>query len=165
MPIDSDKSSEADILRLKIYRNTIIAHADACCISSKEFDQIWKNICNIFERLGGALFKIEAENMLSEPLTQDEETYLRQLIEWQSHDNDVKEICHEMWDEMWSGFQNLDHKIQVGFQNLDGKLEQVLQILQPKQEISSTGMLNAGLHDAIRRAQLLLNSLIHKLLL
>ena len=66
MPSDNDKSVEADILRLKIYRNTIVAHAKVCDIADDEFEQVSKHIIAIFERLGGAEWKEKAENMAKE---------------------------------------------------------------------------------------------------
>ena len=96
MPIDSDKTVEADILRLKIYRNAVIAHAETCSIPSDEFEQVSQNIITIFERRGGEPWKLKAERMLKEALTQSENAYLMELKDWHQHETDTKEICKQL---------------------------------------------------------------------
>ena len=76
MPIGSDESLEADILRLKIYRNTIFAHAESCCVSDTDFKKVSKDVCAMFERRGGTQWKQQAETMLHETLTECESSYL-----------------------------------------------------------------------------------------
>ena len=96
MPIDSDKSVEADILRLKIYRNEVIAHAETCSIPSDKFEQVSQDIITIFERRGGEPWKLKAERMLKEALTQSENAYLTELKDWYQHETDIKEICKQL---------------------------------------------------------------------
>ena len=132
MPISSDQSLEADILRLKIYRNTIFAHAEACCISENDFDQVSKGMCEIFERRGGLPWKWIAETMLNEELTECETAYLNKLKEWHSHDAEVKEIFQELNNK-------LDIKVNQIIDTVEDKVGQVEekmdQMLQNKQEI------------------------------
>ena len=96
MPADSDESLEADILRLKIFRNNVFAHATFCCISEADFNQISKDICDIFERLDGLNWRLKAERMLGEALTGSENVYLKRLNEWHSLDADMKEIYQQL---------------------------------------------------------------------
>ena len=133
MPVDSDKSLAADILRLKIYRNTVFAHAEACCISKDDFEQISNNICVIFERRGGTFWKLKAETMLKEPLTQCESAYMNQLKEWQNHDTDVKEICQELA----SNVKKQGEKIELIKEQLDQILKQNQEVRETNAEVSS----------------------------
>ena len=96
MPVDSDRSLAADVLRLKIYRNTVFAHAETCRISKDEFDQVSKKVLEIFVRQGGLPWKQIAETMLNEALTESESAYADELREWHNYDADVKQIYQEL---------------------------------------------------------------------
>ena len=136
MPIDSDKSLEADILQLKIYR--VFSHAEACCISASDFNQISKNIRSIFVRLGGSPWKLKAETMLGEPLTQCENTYLKQLKEWHNDDTDMKEIYQELHcktGQVLRLFAKQDGKIDQVLHQAEKTDNKVDQMLQQKQEM------------------------------
>ena len=132
MPLSSDQSLEADIMRLKIYRNTLFAHAEACCMSANDFDLVSKDMCEIFERRGGLPWKRIAETMLNEELTECETAYLNKLKEWHSHDAEVTEVFQELNNK-------LDSKVNQIIDTVEDKVgqveEKVDQMLQNKQEI------------------------------
>ena len=135
MPIDSDHSLEADILRLKIYRNSVFAHANTCCIPAADFDHVSRNVCTIFERRGGPVWKLKAERMLSEALTQHESVYLKQLTEWQTHDADVKEICQQLDNKAVYGLR-LSEQVVHQTKKAEEKMDELSDlVLQCKQEI------------------------------
>ena len=119
VPDSSDKSLEADIVRLNIYQYTIFAHAVTCSISGENFKQLSEQICEIFERRGGSSWKWIAKTMLDEELTECETTaYLNRLKEWYILDAGMKEI-----------FQDCDRKFDI-------KMDRILQNkLKMKEEV------------------------------
>ena len=53
LPSPKDLSPEADIARIKFYRNTVYAHATHASIDDAEFDDYWTNLRDAIVRLGG----------------------------------------------------------------------------------------------------------------
>ena len=53
LPSPTDLSPEADIARIKFYRNTAYAHATHASIDDAEFDDYWTNLRDAIVRLGG----------------------------------------------------------------------------------------------------------------
>ena len=96
MPAENDLSLEADILRLKLYKNRIFAHAEACSISKYDFEEVSETICEIFQRRGGRCLRQKAETVLNEGLTKSENVYLNESKDWHSHDIDVNIVCHTL---------------------------------------------------------------------
>ena len=53
LPAATDVSREADIARIKYFRNSIYANADHASIDDATFDEYWKEIRDTLVRLGG----------------------------------------------------------------------------------------------------------------
>jgi hypothetical protein len=51
-PPSSDKSMEADLARIKFYRNKMYGHVTTTYLCNKEFEQYWTEISDALERLG-----------------------------------------------------------------------------------------------------------------
>ena len=58
LPADTEISREADVARIRYFRN-IIAHADQASIDDATFDKHWKEIRDTLVRLGGAPYKVK----------------------------------------------------------------------------------------------------------
>ena len=61
LPAATDVSREADIARIKYFRNSIYAHADHASIDDATFDEYWKEIRDTLVRLGGVKYKVRDE--------------------------------------------------------------------------------------------------------
>ena len=55
----SDLSCEADIVRVKFFRNTVYAHAKRASVDDVTFKKYWKDIRDTLVRLGGATYKVK----------------------------------------------------------------------------------------------------------
>lgn len=53
LPPATDVSTEADIVRVKYFRNTVYGHADKASVDGAEFDGYWQDIKDALVRLGG----------------------------------------------------------------------------------------------------------------
>ena len=59
LPAATDLSREADIARVKYFRNTVYAHAEQASIDDATFNSHWKEIRDTLVRLGGATYKVK----------------------------------------------------------------------------------------------------------
>ena len=104
LPNDSDHSLEADIVRIKFYRNE----------ADDQFDDLWRQMSEALLRIAANLspqkqsnWKNAIDKFLLEPLTPEEEVYAKELELWYEKDldlkkalKDLKELIHEEFREM-----------------------------------------------------------------
>ena len=58
LPEATDVSREADIARVKYFRNTVYGHAEQAFVDDVTFDTYWKEIQDTLVRLGGEKYKV-----------------------------------------------------------------------------------------------------------
>ena len=73
LPSPTDLSCEADIARIKFYRNTVYAHAIQASIDDTTFEDHWKNIRDTLVRLGGKTYEAAIDCLKHEFLDPDME--------------------------------------------------------------------------------------------
>ena len=59
LPAATDLSREANIARVKYFRNTVYAHAEHASIDDATFKTHWKEIRDTLVQLGGATYKVK----------------------------------------------------------------------------------------------------------
>ena len=59
LPAATDLSREADIARVKYFRNTVYAHAEHASFDDATFNTHWKEIRDTLVQLGGATYKVK----------------------------------------------------------------------------------------------------------
>ena len=59
LPAATDLSREADIARVKYFRNTVYTHAEHASIDDATFNTHWKEIRDTLVRLGRATYKVK----------------------------------------------------------------------------------------------------------
>lgn len=101
LPSETDKSREADIARLKYYRNTVYAHAEQACVDDVTFNTHWQNIRDVLLRLGGARYgdavdKLKTESM--DPVTEEHNKDL--LQQWRKDEYIIKDQLHEIGNDI-----------------------------------------------------------------
>ncbi|CAB3983840.1 ankyrin repeat domain-containing 50-like [Paramuricea clavata] len=93
-PPSTDKSPEADLVRIKYYRNKL-AHRNNTELSDVELNTYWSNISDALVRLGadmGDLAKLKLK-----PLDEEEICiYIDQLNEWHEKDEKIEKILLEV---------------------------------------------------------------------
>ena len=58
-PAVTDVSREADIARIKYFRNSVFAHAEHASVDDATFNKHWKEIRDTLVRLGGATYQVK----------------------------------------------------------------------------------------------------------
>ena len=91
LPVATDLSLEADIIRFKYYRNTVYSHASEAVVDDTTFSQYWKDIQDASVRLGGTCYQCAIENLKTECMDPDfEEHYQDLLKQWVKDETSMK---------------------------------------------------------------------------
>ena len=86
-PSATDKSREANLARIKWFRNEVYAHVTTTGIEAPLFTQYWVELSDTLVQLG--LDQSEIDRLKSAPL--DEDQYIGLLSKWKCEDDDIKE--------------------------------------------------------------------------
>ena len=93
MPPDSDTSVAANIVRIKVYRNTVYAHISNTEIADNEFENLWLKICKALIGLG--IPNSDLDELKEAPLSSEEADYIQQLEHWCEKDAELTKISQE----------------------------------------------------------------------
>ena len=85
MPPVSDTSTEANLARMKYYRNVLYGHVTTTGIQTSVFDVKWQEISSVLVSLG--LSQSEVNRLKREPCGED---YVRAVTEWMKNDEEIQ---------------------------------------------------------------------------
>ena len=95
LPPASDTSIEANIARVKYYRNSVYGHAKQASVDDPTFNSLWRDISAALVALGvdaAAITKLKTETM--DP---DTEKHYRELLkEWKKDEDNIKDQLNRM---------------------------------------------------------------------
>ena len=95
LPPAADMSVEANITRVKYYRNHVVGHASQASVDDTTFNTYWQDISNALVGLGAdaaAISKLKTESM--DPVI--EKHYQELLREWKKDDDSSKDRLDEI---------------------------------------------------------------------
>ena len=96
-PPEADKSREADIVRIKCFRNTVYAHAEKASVDNGTFFTYWENIREVLVRLGGAKYSDAIDKLKTECMDPDiESQYKERMEQWIKDGCIIKDQLHEL---------------------------------------------------------------------
>ena len=101
LPLDADHSTEANIVRIKYFRNDVYAHASKASVDDATFNQLWKNISNAIIGLESGKDVTSCVTAISKMKTEcmdpDTEAHFRDLLnDWKKYDDNTKEMLEEV---------------------------------------------------------------------
>ena len=101
LPPDSDNSTEANIVRIKCYRNEVYAHASEASVNNPTFDELWQKIGSAILALKpGANYTLYAtaiNQLKTECMDPVAEAHYKNLLnEWKKGDDSLKEMLEEV---------------------------------------------------------------------
>ncbi|XP_044171686.1 E3 ubiquitin-protein ligase DZIP3-like [Acropora millepora] len=100
LPPDSDNSTEANIVRIKCYRNDVYGHATKASVDNSTFNALWQKISVAIVALGSGyvtpISQLKTECM--DPAT--EAHYQKLLIDWKKGDDFLKEMLERTRDDI-----------------------------------------------------------------
>ena len=95
-PPATDTTLEADIARIKYYRNTVYGHASEASVDDPTFNQYWKDIQDALVRLGGAGYQSAIDDLKKECMDPDFEEHYKELLkQWVVDEVSIKERLDE----------------------------------------------------------------------
>ena len=106
LPSSTDHTLEADLARIKYYRNQVYGHNITMEIRDAEFNDLWRDISEALLRIAASIshekrdeWKERMAKFLYDPLTPDEEQCVQELRHWYKQDMDVKDAVEELQQE------------------------------------------------------------------
>ena len=107
LPNSTDRSLGADLVRIRIYRNTIFGHNHSMEITNADFEKLWMEISEALLRIAGNIssvkrdeWKKSIETFFLEPLTPDAKECVGELRQWYLMDIDTIENVDEKMKRM-----------------------------------------------------------------
>ena len=92
LPAVTDVSREADIARVKYFRNTVYAHAEHASVDDATFSTYWQDIRDTVVRLGGIKYDSGIDNLETECIDPEIEDHYKELLnQWKRDENSVKD--------------------------------------------------------------------------
>ena len=96
LPPGSDTSLEADITRIKFFRDRVFSHAANASVDDPTFSLYWNNIKDTFLRIGGTCYEEVIDDPTLHCMDADlEEHYQELLREWLKDDDCITDKLHE----------------------------------------------------------------------
>ena len=116
LPASTDDSLEADLARIKYYRNSLYGHVNENMeISDDEFSVLWREISEALVRIAGQISPAKAkewknaiDTFLKDPLTEEDKRHEQELQRWYQNDTEVKEYL----EKIESSMKHLDEEVQ-----------------------------------------------------
>ena len=90
-------SREADIARVKFFRNTVYAHAEQASVDDTTFNAYWQDIRDTLVRLGGVRYRAAIDNLETECMDPEMEDHYKQVLsEWKKDEDNIKDVLKEI---------------------------------------------------------------------
>ena len=97
LPLATDTTLEADIVRIKCYRNTVYGHASQASVDDVTFNQYWQDIQDALVRLGGAGYQSAINDLKKECMDPDIKEHYKELLkQWVVDEVSIKERLDEI---------------------------------------------------------------------
>ena len=131
MPPTSDTSREANLARMKYYRNVLYGHVTTTGTPTPVFDVKWQEVSSVLVSLG--LSQSEVDRLKREPCGED---YISSVTEWMKSDEEIQFQLKDLLTKQQQVLQTQleDHRtLQEGHRTLQdtqqtvGRVEQTLQ--------------------------------------
>ena len=108
LPTSTDDSLEADLARIKYYRNSIYGHVNENMeISDDEFSVLWRELSGALVRVAGQISPAKAkewqnaiDTFLRDPLTEEDKRHEQELHRWYQNDTEVKKYMEKVESSM-----------------------------------------------------------------
>ncbi|XP_078345412.1 uncharacterized protein LOC144630928 [Oculina patagonica] len=137
LPASTDHSLEADLARVKHYRNSVYGHVNQNMeIADDDFPSLWQNITEALVRIAGQIsptkkheWQNAIDNFLKDPLTAEDERNALELLMWYENDIEVKQSIEKLETSTQKGLERVEDRLETTFQYIKDKLEEMDQSL------------------------------------
>ena len=92
LPPDSDNSTEANIVRIKCYRNHVYGHTTKASVDDPTFNALWQKISSAIVALGSG-YGTDISRLKTESMDPAAEAHCQKLLtHWKKDDDNLKEM-------------------------------------------------------------------------
>lgn len=117
LPSSTDTTQTADIIRIRIHRNEVFAHANKASVDDSTFNNYWVSIKEPLVRLGGPSYQAVIDKLKTECMDpKREQHYQESLKQWKENEESVMEKLGEnegKLDSTKSILQKMDEKLDI----------------------------------------------------
>ena len=106
LPNSADHSLGADLVRIRIYRNTIYGHNHSMEITNADFEKLWREISEALLRIASSInsakrdeWKKSIDNFFHERLTPHAKECVDELRKWYLLEMDIKNELEKMMEQ------------------------------------------------------------------
>ena len=114
-PSNTDHSLAADLVRIRLLRNSVYGHNKTMEIAEEELPPRWQEIGEVLVRIAGHFGHEKQQewqkaigNFLTDPLTQTDERNVDELKRWYENDIEVKKVLGELKVATQEGMAHLE---------------------------------------------------------
>ena len=91
-PPATDISLEADIARIKYYRNTVYGHTNEASVDDEQYNMYWQEIKDTLVRLGGQRYETTIDHLATDCMDLESEKQYQDLLrQWVQDEENIKE--------------------------------------------------------------------------
>ena len=121
MPPVSDTSFEANLARMKYYRNVLYGHVTSTGIQTSVFDVKWQEVSSVLVSLG--LSQSEVDRLKREPCGED---YVSAVTEWMKNDEEIQFQLKDLLNKQQQVLQTQqeDHRTLHDTHQIIGKVQE-----------------------------------------
>ena len=123
LPTVIDTTLEADVARIKFYRNTVYAHTNQASVDDSTFSSYWQDIRDTLVRLGGERFYAAAiDSLANDSMDPEIEQHYQELLrQWKKDEDSIKDKLDDAVAELNKKLNDLTAKVE----NYDHEKSQV----------------------------------------
>ena len=118
MPVHTDRSMQANIVRIKMLRNEIYAHVASTEVDNATFESLWQKISQALVELN--IPQNDVHGLKTGLLGPEEKIYVETLKEWKSQEEDSIKMLEGLTDDVKSMEGSVNRLAQITEENRDG---------------------------------------------
>ena len=135
LPASTDDSLEADLARIKYYRNSIYGHVNENMeISGDKFSVLWREISEALVRIAGQMSPAKAkewqnaiDTFSKDAITEEDKRNEQELQHWYQNDTELKEYVEKVDSSVKHLEKYLKHEVQEQAQDIKDELGRKIQ--------------------------------------
>ena len=118
MPVDSDRSIQANIVRIRLFRNEVYAHVTSTQVDNATFECLWKKISEALVDLN--ILQKDIDELKTCPLGPREDECLGILQDWKLREEESLLMLEGLNNDVKSIKCSINHLTQICEENRDG---------------------------------------------
>ena len=111
-PPAKDISLEADIARIKHYRNTVYGHTNEASVDDEQYNMYWQEIKDVLVRLGGPHYESVINHLATDCMDPESEQKYRDLLrQWVQDEESIKEKLDKIAEKIEQKIEDLKERV------------------------------------------------------